>query len=87
MANDTQLSDAAARALVDRLANDDDFRTLFVTDVEAALAAVGAPAEAARCCRVEAAQLAPKAVIQATAQALIAQLSSRLDENVHKLSI
>jgi len=74
------LNDTVADLLLDRLANDDGFRDLFVADPAAALGVLGPEAEtfvaAARCMQVT--QLADKATIAAARDSLRAMLTSEL---------
>ena len=69
--------------LLDKLENDDAYRTLFASDAGAALAQIGAPVRAAICFRVQ--KLASKQSFRDCRDALITQLSGEAQFRPHLL--
>lgn len=70
--------------LLDKLSENDEFRSLFTTDTAAALRQVGAPEAAARCLSVSA--LASKEAIRAARDTLHAQMAGELNYNIPSLA-
>lgn len=77
---------AAVELLLEKLAIDDVFRTLFQASPAAALRQIGVedPHNCADCMMVK--DLASKEVVQQSRTALVSQLTSQLRQNVHLLS-
>lgn len=76
------MTSSAANRLLDLLSTDDDFRALYVSDIEAALALVGCnrpddpnAAWAGFCYRVNAERLAPKEHFKQARQKLLGELT------------
>ena len=77
------LSAEHVQRLLGHLESDDAFRALFQADAGAALAAIGAPVDAARCIHVQ--QLVSKEAIAAARATLAQALTGTLALTVHCL--
>ena len=86
--NPGQLPKAVAASLLDKLGNDDAFRTLFQQDPVAALQKVGASlAEAESCGKcLKVSKLADKETIKASGQALTTMLTAAMGNLPHVLN-